>query len=185
VGLDPLARRRRTHPLPPLRFPISPSDRELPPRQPVVRSLCFQGYLLFTGGLYVRLESILTALVFDHALRIRLTAEVSADDGTGGAEEDGADGSKASWPESRATTPTAAAESDDDEAERAHSRAASAASGLTAVNSRSAAAADSSKDNKAKEAADKKAKEKKAKGANLTGKINNLVTSDMCVPVLC
>jgi hypothetical protein len=144
--------------------------------QPVVRSLCFQGYLLFTGGLYVRLESILTALVFDHALRIRLTAEVSADDD---AEEDGASHAETSRPESRATTLTAGAGGeDDDEAERAHSRAAS--SGSTAVGSTASAAAVPKEGAKK----DKKAKEK-AKSANLTGKINNLVTSDMCVLVLC
>ncbi|KII86412.1 hypothetical protein PLICRDRAFT_144122 [Plicaturopsis crispa FD-325 SS-3] len=42
---------------------------------PLIRSLTMQGYFYLSGALLVRIEAILTQLVFEHSLRIRMVAD--------------------------------------------------------------------------------------------------------------
>ena len=134
-----------------------------------------------TGSL-VRTEAIITSLVFDHALRIRLKAETAEKKTTAeeGATPPGTDtkGSRANTPDNRPESPA----DDETETETVHSRTTTAAtsSTATAVSPEPAAAkgGTDSKDGKKPDAKDV-AKEAEQKGKNLVGKINNLVTSDL------
>ncbi|KIP03407.1 hypothetical protein PHLGIDRAFT_242940 [Phlebiopsis gigantea 11061_1 CR5-6] len=146
---------------------------------PLVQSVVWQLYIFLSTGSLVRTEAIVTSLVFDHALRIRLKAEV--------AEKKDAVPSAAPSP-ADATTPDSAsaadAESDGAETDTVHSRTATTASSATAVASEAPAKDDQDKKKKdGAAAADKKKKDDAAaadkKSSNLVGKINNLVTSDL------
>ena len=44
---------------------------------PILRNVCNQWYLFVASRTIVRTEGLLTQLVFEHSLRIRLTAEAS------------------------------------------------------------------------------------------------------------
>ncbi|KAF7797042.1 hypothetical protein EIP86_008234 [Pleurotus ostreatoroseus] len=156
---------------------------------PLFQNIFFQLYIYLSTGSLVRVESIITSLVFDHALRIRLKAEVSEDkdkDKPAGADDASSVGAGSSTkgtnsPDTGSLT-GAESEGSDDNA-TAHSRSTTAASTSTVATVVAPApqgkdkAADVKKGDKKEE--DKKEDEKDKKGSNLVGKINNLVTSDL------
>lgn len=164
---------------------------------PIADALCFQYYIFLSvsttcpvlsdyayveiqTGSVTRIESIITSLVFDHALRIRLKAET--------AKEKAVEESPVMTPPSTnvqgTTTPDNVSEDSDDQT--VHSHTAANASNDTvntaAMSSTATAAAPKSpakgKDIKAGKDTEKVDKDSK-KGKNLAGKLNNLVTSDL------
>ncbi|PSS08857.1 hypothetical protein PHLCEN_2v3472 [Hermanssonia centrifuga] len=145
---------------------------------PLINTVLFQLYIFLSTGTLVRVEGIITSLAFDHALRIRLKAEVSDTKKASVVEEiPSAPGSDAGTPDSGST----AADGEDEDSATVHSRSTTAASASTAATVVAPAVSKS----KAKAPEDKKEETKgaekgpKAKGNNLIGKINNLVTSDL------
>jgi len=146
------------------------------------QSILFQIFLFYQTGVMVRVESVLTQTTFEHALRIRLKAEVEkgSGDASGSATPKLLPGSETSSlagdsTESGATTP--------DSASVAHL----SESTTTAVgNSASREGTETTlripkgknkKKDKAKIEEDKDGEKKDA--GNLIGKINNLVTQDL------
>lgn len=131
----------------------------------------------------MRVEGIITSLVFDHALRIRLKAEMGekkdeakVDDTTSVSTGPGSDTKGSNSPD--------IGSGDEDDNATVHSRSTTA--GTTASTSTAATAVAPPPPPGAAKAADAKKQEEKAdaespksKGANLIGKINNLVTSDL------
>ncbi|THH01300.1 hypothetical protein EW026_g1369 [Hermanssonia centrifuga] len=145
---------------------------------PLVNTVLFQLYIYLSTGSLVRVEGIITCLVFDHALRIRLKAEVS--DVKPPVEENiSAPSSDASTPDNGSTAAEGDDEGDDEGEDSAtvHSRSTTAASASTTATIVAPVAAKSkAKLPEAKEEAKEAEKGPKAKGDNLIGKINNLVT---------
>ncbi|KAF9243741.1 P-loop containing nucleoside triphosphate hydrolase protein [Melanogaster broomeanus] len=130
-----------------------------------IGSVIFQWYMFFTTRTIVRTEAIITQLVFEHALRIRMKAEIP--DNVKDAE-------------STVSTP--------DNASIAESSTAIEESSYSSVDeaqSSSASTLDSSMDKGKKKSRDKvdnaetQAKKPKSSADNLVGKINNLVTTDL------
>ena len=126
----------------------------------------------------MRTEAIITSLVFEHALRIRLKAET-------GDKKEGTESAPPSAPASdteRSNTPEEGSTDDDDE-ETVHSRSATATSSTTAATSTTATTAVAPEAGKvadtAKTVVVEAEKEIKKKTSNFMGKINNLVTSDL------
>ncbi|KAI0068079.1 P-loop containing nucleoside triphosphate hydrolase protein [Artomyces pyxidatus] len=117
---------------------------------PVISTLTMQRYMFITTGLLVQAEAIFTQLVFEHALRIRLIAEVS---------------------EGKATS-----ENGDSAIATPHTASVSAAD--TAVNGGEGPSADN-QGAKVPSPLPEDTAGRDAKGSNLIGKINNLVTSDL------
>ena len=119
-----------------------------------------------TGSL-ARIESIITSLIFDHALRIRLKAEPAQ-------KKSGEASSGVATPEAQgAHTPDNASEGGDED----DATTITAGTSTTAVASASQPA-DQSKDDKKADAKEAKESEE-TKASNLMGKLNNLVTSDL------
>ncbi|PSR71574.1 hypothetical protein PHLCEN_2v12546 [Hermanssonia centrifuga] len=135
---------------------------------PLINTILFQLYNHVSAASLVRLESIITSLVFDHALRIRLKAEVSDAYPAPAVEEN------PSVPFSDAGSPDSGSTSAEDDDEREDSSAAHSRSTTLASTSTTA-----TKTPAAKEGTKEIEKGPKAKGDNLIGKINNLVTSDL------
>lgn len=135
-----------------------------------------------TGSL-VRTEAIVTSLVFDHSLRIRLKAEAAekrADDDTSSGTATPASTNDGNG--KGANTPDTASDGGEDD-ETVHSRTATNASTATSstatvVPPTPAKGKDGKKDGKKNDKKDV-AKDASKKGSNLVGKINNLVTSDL------
>ncbi len=126
-----------------------------------------------TGSL-VRVEAIITSLVFDHALRIRLKAEVSDTQIAAVVPETppNAPGSSTkglNTPDSRSTAGDSAT----------IQTAATSSTATTVASPPSARDTGKAPDTKKPEASTPKGKDDKGKGANLVGKIMNLVTSDL------
>ncbi|EKM56946.1 uncharacterized protein PHACADRAFT_172648 [Phanerochaete carnosa HHB-10118-sp] len=134
---------------------------------PIIQSLVFQCYLFLATRSLVHVESIITSLVFDHALRIRLKAETSE---------------KKSSAKAPTPIPAGVDKSGDGDDETVHSRASTSASTATAgvastMTTATAVAPGASPQSKGKD--DKKDIFKRGGGGSLIGKINNLVTSDL------
>ena len=129
-------------------------------------------------GTLARVEAIITSLVFDHALRIRLKAE--AGDNSNKSAESSAVNSTSGSPKNPKTPELASANEDDDD-ETIHSRSATGAT-IASSSTATVAAPDPSQ---SKKVDDKKvqsalpAPTTQKKTNNLIGKINNLVTSDL------
>ena len=125
----------------------------------------------------MRTEAIITSLVFDHALRIRLKAEVAEKTIAEEAVGTDAGGSRSNTPDNGGGDVA----DDETETETAHSRTTTGTSTATTVAPEQQAGAKSGKDGKKRSDASTEdaAKEEKQKGKNLVGKINNLVTSDL------
>ncbi|KAI0775462.1 ABC transporter type 1, transmembrane domain-containing protein [Irpex lacteus] len=145
---------------------------------PIVYSLLWQLYIYLSTASLVRTEAIITSLVFEHALRIRLKAET-------GDKKEGTESAPPSAPASdteRSNTPEEGSSEGDDE-ETVHSRSATAASSTTTATSTTATTAVAPEAGKvadtAKTVVVEAEKEIKKKTSNFMGKINNLVTSDL------
>ncbi|KAL6299635.1 multidrug resistance-associated ABC transporter [Sparassis latifolia] len=141
---------------------------------PIVSSMLVQWYIFMATRTLVRVEGILTSLVFDHSLRIRVKAEVSGASGGGGAGETTAvatpDNGSIVGPSESRDTPGSPGSSED---ATVHSSSDSVDTN-SAVGKRNSKTSSHSGDSK-------KTDEKPAseKGGNLVGKINNLVTTDL------
>lgn len=141
---------------------------------PVIGSLTEQGYLYVLSQVIVNVQAVITELVFEHALRIRVKAEMESSE-----ESKGATSPKGSG----AVTPTAS-EADAEASEDADALHASEPTERTAVEASESSTAPTvvagKKDDKpagTKESAP--SPPKKSKSSNLIGRINNLVTSDL------
>ncbi|EMD41587.1 hypothetical protein CERSUDRAFT_79219 [Gelatoporia subvermispora B] len=121
---------------------------------PLIGSIAFQWYIFYTTRVSVRIQAIITSLVFDHALRIR----VKADD----------DKSSSSVAPSASTTP--------DTASVVEFTLDSSTSEEETVRASSVGADSSGKKQKKDE---KRATTPEGERSNLVGKLNNLVTVDM------
>ncbi|KAF7314597.1 ATP-binding cassette transporter [Mycena kentingensis (nom. inval.)] len=145
---------------------------------PVLGSLAFQYYIFINTRTLVRTESIITQLVFAHSLRIRVKAETTdskekeEEAPTTPAVEAGGSDTDTITPENAAESVSASESSpvnpsSEDEGESTvQPSSASVKSASSSVKK-----GDKKKDEKA---------EKDKKAGSLTGKINNLVTTDLC-----
>ncbi|GJE85927.1 multidrug resistance-associated ABC transporter [Phanerochaete sordida] len=130
---------------------------------PILGSVAVQWYIFVATRILVQVQAIITQLVFDHALRIRVKAETTG-----------------STPvSSAAVTPDTAsiaesAPGDGDGASEADTTTA-VSEGTAPKHKRSASDADST----ATKVPEKDEKDKDTKGGNLVGKLNNLVTTDL------
>ncbi|KAG9098020.1 hypothetical protein FS749_004906 [Ceratobasidium sp. UAMH 11750] len=139
---------------------------------PVIGSIAMQWYIFVTTGSLVRAEGMLTQLLFEHSLRIRMVAEVS-----GGS---GAKTPKSATP--RGETPSVSGDTAVEESEGSAGEA-SASHAAEGSNTQTLVASTSSITSKGKgkdEDKDKKKEEEKdADSSNLVGKINNLMSTDL------
>jgi len=137
--------------------------------------MCTHWYLFYVTVIRVRLEVVITELVFEHSLRIRLKAEASGD-GTA---------STPSQPVSKATSVASTDETDDDTVEGEHAARNENESASTAFGSSRTASESTQATIKGKGKATPEnlqtQPEKKSGGdtENLMGKINSFVTSDL------
>ncbi|KDQ56810.1 hypothetical protein JAAARDRAFT_131890 [Jaapia argillacea MUCL 33604] len=146
---------------------------------PVLSSLAFQWYIFINTGTLVRTQAIMTQLVFEHALRVRMKAEVTPEKGS-------------SSPDAASLVETEA-EPQLGETADGGSRSGGEVSSTMAREPSVASTSkgkqrDKDKDTeslgslKSKEKLKENVKELKGeegKGSNLVGKINNLVTTDL------
>lgn len=142
-------------------------------------SISEQTYLYYFTVILVHTESLLTQLAFEHGLRIRLKAETGSDDSGSTRVASGASTPKSVGGGSETSSVVEALTSD--------SASANASESSTAVDSRQPSSSTTAtvtkvkgkKDKSKKDADAEKEKEKKKDAGNLTGKINNLVTTDL------
>ncbi|KAH9939279.1 uncharacterized protein BXZ73DRAFT_99483 [Epithele typhae] len=125
---------------------------------PVVGSLAFQLYIFIQTRNLVRTEAIITQLVFDHALRIRIKADT--------ADESPAPSRATTAPQTPDTASLGEENSGSEEEDERTARASTVSEASTAVTQ------NDDKKGEAKPAA------KSADAGNLVGMINNLVTTD-------
>ncbi|KIP05213.1 hypothetical protein PHLGIDRAFT_534841, partial [Phlebiopsis gigantea 11061_1 CR5-6] len=145
---------------------------------PVVKTIFFQLYAFLGTRMLVRIQSIFTSLILDHALRIRMKAETSerqvtetapGDSQPGTAlQSEGSDGGDVRTVSSQATAGPSTAVS-----------RASTASTATVVASVSELPKGTDKNKPESKGAEKLGEKNKKKDSNLVGKLNNLVTSDL------
>ncbi|KAF9230564.1 hypothetical protein BU15DRAFT_69089, partial [Melanogaster broomeanus] len=130
-----------------------------------IGSVIFQWFNFFTARTIVRTEAIITQLIFEHALRIRMKAEIP--DNVKGAESTVSTPDNASIAESN----TVVEESSDSSVDEAQS------SSTITLDSSMSNGKQKSKDKV--DDAETQAKKPKSSADNLVGKINNLVTTDL------
>ncbi|RPD81341.1 multidrug resistance-associated ABC transporter [Lentinus tigrinus ALCF2SS1-7] len=140
---------------------------------PVVGSIAIQYYVFHTTRMLVRTEGIITQLVFDHALRIRMKAETL-------------ESPAASRATTAAHTPDNASIAEPEDGASHDSPSGSNASEDETVRASTISTASTAATKKGKEPAVKKSEAPKDAPAepstgsgNLIGKINNLVTTDL------
>ena len=139
---------------------------------PIARSVCLQWYIFIVTRTLVRTEGLLTQLVFEHSLRIRLRAE--------GSNEKNEDSVAAiGTPDSASVAEDTAIENNSDERASQASRASMTKSGHSLSNSPSTSKSRvmrKDKDHSSTSKSDTKSTKDKQ---NLIGRINNLVTTDL------
>ncbi|KAF9481121.1 multidrug resistance-associated ABC transporter [Pholiota conissans] len=138
---------------------------------PAVRALAFQWYVFINTRTLVRCEALITQLVFEHSLRIRLKAESSSEKTNRVPEPSDA----TLTPETASITESSTADSSDED---------SVTTGAAVSREPSKASASSSQVSIAKGKALTQPKQDKdsskgKKNDNLMGKINNMVTTDL------
>ncbi|PSR81762.1 hypothetical protein PHLCEN_2v6271 [Hermanssonia centrifuga] len=141
---------------------------------PMVNTILMQIYLFHSTGSLVRVEAIITSLVFDHALRIRLKAEVS-DTQTTAVVPESPPNAPGSSTKSLNTPDSSSTAGDSGTIQTA----ATSSTATTVAAPPSGQVTGKAPDTKKTEASTPKGKDSKGKGANLVGKIMNLVTSDL------
>ena len=141
---------------------------------PIFKSIAFQWYLFIATRTLVRTEGLLTQLVFEHSLRIRLKAESSTE------KRDHVDQDNVTvvgTPDSASIAESSTSNGDES------SSASTAAASREPTSDSSSSIKTSSLKGKAKDTPSPPSTPKatgKAKGdSNLIGKINNLVTTDL------
>ena len=139
----------------------------------------------------VRTEAIITSLVFDHALRIRLKAEAAEKKADDSATVSGASSPAASDGKGANTPDNVSEGGDAEDDETVHSRTATTTSNATAATSTTVTVttpqteqpngkdAKNTKKPDSTDAAKLVKEDTSKKGSNVVGKINNLVTSDL------
>lgn len=148
---------------------------------PIVRSLAFQFYIFINTRTLARAEGLLTQLVFEHSLRIRLKAESASEKSAvvAGRETPTTVGT----PDTASIAESTAADSASDEESVITGTAVSrepSSSSRTAQSSVIKGKSKETRPNKEESDASKaKAEAKAKKNDNLIGKINNLVTTDL------
>lgn len=147
---------------------------------PMIQSLSFQWYIFIATRTLVRAEGLITQLVFEHSLRIRMKAETKKSEistPTGTTPTD----SVAVTPDN-ASAITTDASSENTEGEGTNSAIHSQSSTLAASREPSSASTiRAAKPAKGKDDPEEKpaTKKEESSGDNLVGKINNLVTTDL------
>lgn len=130
---------------------------------PIIRSLTFQWYSFINTKTLIQGEAILTHLIFEHSLRIRFKAEHSDEKRGRVPEEDSL--IAVAVPET-IPVPTDGGENN--------------GTGETSSSSESSKGSKSSRSSVSEaKSSGIKSKEKRAENANLIGKLNNLITTDM------
>ncbi|KAJ1309716.1 hypothetical protein OPQ81_006481 [Rhizoctonia solani] len=136
---------------------------------PVVGSIAFHWYIFITTGSLVRTEGMITQLLFEHSLRIRMVAQAAG--GSGGktpkTATPGGDSASVAGSERTAVGSTGEGES----GSAGHTAEESNAQTLVASTS-SVKQQDKDKDKEGSQAGDNES-------ANLVGKINNLMSTDL------
>ncbi|KAI0677672.1 hypothetical protein C8Q78DRAFT_1003851 [Trametes maxima] len=136
---------------------------------PVLGSAAIQYYTFNTTRMLVQTEAIITQLVFDHALRIRMKSETS-------------ESPAASRVSTAVHTPDNASVTEENEADQGSPHASNGSEDETVrasiVSTDSTASGKASKDPKKAEEPTVTSTESQA-GSNLIGRINNLVTTDL------
>ncbi|EMD39545.1 hypothetical protein CERSUDRAFT_150070 [Gelatoporia subvermispora B] len=136
---------------------------------PMCRSLAWQWYIFVALRMRVRAEAMITSLVFDHSLRIRVKAETDSEG------EDSARSSMTVTPETASVVETqeevesAEDNSGDDETLRANSVGGTSRSAVNKGKTKASAVPE----------VERSAAHAQGKLKNLTGKLNNLVTVDL------
>ena len=134
-----------------------------------------------TGSL-ARIESIITSLVFDHALRIRLKAETAKKEAVGTSSPATPDSTDVHV-EIVQDDKSGSGDEDNVTVQSAHTTASTVVAGATDASSTTAAVSSQQKakatDIKKAEAKDSQGGKEAKKGGNFVGKLNNLVTSDL------
>ncbi|KAK0203772.1 hypothetical protein DFS33DRAFT_1431870 [Desarmillaria ectypa] len=144
---------------------------------PITSSIAFDWYIFIATRCLVRCESIITQLVFEHALRIRMKAEthsspISSQTASGGSTTSPVD-SMAHVAESSSDTEVTLHSRSPTETEADHSREETLRGSPSSIKSTDDTTSKPSKDSSSSAAeGDDEAK-------NLVGKINNLVTTDL------
>ncbi|PSR81333.1 hypothetical protein PHLCEN_2v6412 [Hermanssonia centrifuga] len=134
---------------------------------PSINNVLFQLYLFFSTSTDVRVQGIITSLVFDHALRMRLKAEISDKQRT-----------SISDPITSSNTPSSSIGGSEMEGSTtAHLLETSASTSTTAVVV--SQEVDHTKATPFEVKEEEAESDPKATGDNLVGKLNNLVTSDL------
>ncbi|KZT18101.1 hypothetical protein NEOLEDRAFT_1152799 [Neolentinus lepideus HHB14362 ss-1] len=131
---------------------------------PVISTVAFQYYAMINTGTLVRTQGIITQLVFEHALRVRMKAET--EDGDGKSTNNTAVGTPETASVGQASP--GGSEGSEDETARESSTPDSQTKGKG-----------KDKDAKKSEITPAAAAAVQAKASNLVGKINNLVTTDL------
>ncbi|KAH9480738.1 ATP-binding cassette transporter abc4 [Psilocybe cubensis] len=143
---------------------------------PFFRAIAFQWYIFIATRTLVRTEAILTQLVFEHSLRIRIKAE-TADTHDGPGVTDSDVDMTVGTPDTSSIAESASPESEND-------AASVSTEGISRTASEATVTGSSIKKGKTKSGSTGSpppSKEERGKpdDANLIGKINNLVTSDL------
>ncbi|KAJ6519437.1 hypothetical protein C8R45DRAFT_1066135 [Mycena sanguinolenta] len=139
---------------------------------PLASSICFQWYIFLATRTLVRCEAILTQLVFEHALRIRVKAET--------AEKKSSTSGTSTPAESETPSPIEQEDSSGDETINSADADALSRDETLQASSASVKSTTSSKKGKGKETKDTKEEpEESGDASNLVGKITNLVTTDL------
>ncbi|KAF5309503.1 hypothetical protein D9619_012343 [Psilocybe cf. subviscida] len=155
------------------------------------RTVLFQNYIFYATRALAHTESLLTQLIFEHSLRIRLTSQANEEEKpTAIASEAGS--TVAGTPETASIADSSTSTSgngNESETEGAHSQSATAVStdGTDSTISKSSVAKGKGKDTSSSTGSpapapkkdEKKDEKDKDKEDNLVGKINNLVTTDL------
>ncbi|KAJ8594877.1 hypothetical protein M405DRAFT_759938 [Rhizopogon salebrosus TDB-379] len=136
---------------------------------PIVGSLAWQWYIFIATRTLVRTEGILTQLVFEHALRIRMKAELPDD-----AKKSG-DSTGTSTPDTASVAGSSTVALDESTEGSSDETLQTSAETL----STSSVKKGKQKAQDAKEDSETSSKEKHSSADNLVGKINNLVTTDL------
>ncbi|KAF8744087.1 P-loop containing nucleoside triphosphate hydrolase protein, partial [Rhizoctonia solani] len=142
---------------------------------PVIGSIAFQWYIFITTGSLVRTEGMITQLLFEHSLRIRMVAQAAGGGSNGKTPKTATPGGDSA---SIAGSERTAVEAQSQGAEGAEGvEGGSNSAGHTAEESNGQTLVASTSSVKPKDKDESKGDD--GEGDNLTGKINNLMSTDL------
>ncbi|EED80206.1 predicted protein [Postia placenta Mad-698-R] len=144
---------------------------------PAARVTILSYYFFLSEHILVRIEAILTQLVFDHALRMRIMADVPETSTSTGSTTVASTPDTASFAESGSTrTHTNAANSEDDVTLSGTNTAAGETTTTQGKDKSKVSVQQSQKDSSGPSAS---SEDTQTEGSNVTGKVNNLITTDL------